>query len=313
MDDDRPDVLLTGLLFYDLVLTGLGKAPTPGEEIWTAGMGCGPGGIANLAVAASRLGLRTSLATVFGDDFYGEYCRDILCDQEDIDTRRVVELDIDAGVLAQQPGHGRVPGGMPRTVGRHATRDMAASRGRRRGRRSATPSGPRAAARASHGRRRVRARVRHDPRERGEARARARAGSGRPARADRRPNRGGSLPPVTDHAPVELHIISDSTGETAARLVLALEAQFPEQDFVEIRHPRIESEDDLQLAVNRILRFESLEKDFGSLMLELQMDTRLPHVKVSNRKSYREYYDDTTAEIVADAFAPDLEQFGYEL
>ncbi|MET7474310.1 carbohydrate kinase family protein [Streptomyces sp. NPDC005648] len=85
MDDDRPDVLLTGLLFYDLVLTGLGKPPTPGEEIWTGGMGCGPGGIANLAGAAARFGLRTSLAAVFGDDFYGEYCRDVLCDQEGID------------------------------------------------------------------------------------------------------------------------------------------------------------------------------------------------------------------------------------
>ena len=84
-DDDRPDVLLTGLLFFDLVLTGLGQPPTPGEEIWTGGMGCGPGGIANLAVATARFGLRTSLATVFGDDLYGEYCRDILCDQEDID------------------------------------------------------------------------------------------------------------------------------------------------------------------------------------------------------------------------------------
>src|ERR1700749_698075 len=52
--------------------------------------------------------------------------------------------------------------------------------------------------------------------------------------------------------PVELHVVSDATGETAARLVQALEAQFPDQDFVEIRHPRVESEDDLQLAVNRI-------------------------------------------------------------
>jgi len=85
VDDDRPEVLLTGLLFYDLVLTGLGKPPTPGEEIWTAGMGCGPGGIANLAVAASRFGLRTSLATVFGDDFYGAYCRDVLGGQEGVD------------------------------------------------------------------------------------------------------------------------------------------------------------------------------------------------------------------------------------
>ncbi len=51
---------------------------------------------------------------------------------------------------------------------------------------------------------------------------------------------------------VELHIVSDSTGETAARLVLALEAQFPEQEFVEIRHPRCESAADLQLAVDRM-------------------------------------------------------------
>ena len=53
-------------------------------------------------------------------------------------------------------------------------------------------------------------------------------------------------------APVELHVVSDATGETAARLVQALEAQFPDQEFVEIRHPRIESEEDLHLAVNRM-------------------------------------------------------------
>ena len=52
-----------------------------------------------------------------------------------------------------------------------------------------------------------------------------------------------------EQTPVELHIVSDSTGETAARLVLALEAQFPDQVFEEIRHPRVESVDDLQLAV----------------------------------------------------------------
>ena len=52
-------------------------------------------------------------------------------------------------------------------------------------------------------------------------------------------------------APVELHIVSDSTGETAARVVLALEAQFPDQPFEEVRHPRVETLDDLRLAVNR--------------------------------------------------------------
>jgi regulator of PEP synthase PpsR (kinase-PPPase family) len=53
-------------------------------------------------------------------------------------------------------------------------------------------------------------------------------------------------------APVELHVVSDATGETAARLVQALEAQFPDQEFIEIRHPRIESEEDLHHAVNRM-------------------------------------------------------------
>jgi regulator of PEP synthase PpsR (kinase-PPPase family) len=51
--------------------------------------------------------------------------------------------------------------------------------------------------------------------------------------------------------PVELHIVSDATGETATRLVMALEAQFPEETFEEIRHPRAETVEDLQLAVER--------------------------------------------------------------
>jgi hypothetical protein len=54
---------------------------------------------------------------------------------------------------------------------------------------------------------------------------------------------------VATQPAVELHIVSDSTGETAARLVQALEAQFPEQEFEEVRHARVESVDDLELAV----------------------------------------------------------------
>ena len=54
---------------------------------------------------------------------------------------------------------------------------------------------------------------------------------------------------MSDHRqPVELHVVSDSTGETAARLVLALEAQFPDQAFEVIRHPRCETIEDLQIA-----------------------------------------------------------------
>jgi regulator of PEP synthase PpsR (kinase-PPPase family) len=54
-----------------------------------------------------------------------------------------------------------------------------------------------------------------------------------------------------DRVPVELHIVSDSTGETAQRLVVALEAQFPDQPFTEIRHPRVENVEDLHIAVQK--------------------------------------------------------------
>jgi regulator of PEP synthase PpsR (kinase-PPPase family) len=50
--------------------------------------------------------------------------------------------------------------------------------------------------------------------------------------------------------PVELHVISDATGETAARLVQALEAQFPDQPFREVRHPRVETVTELKQAVS---------------------------------------------------------------
>jgi regulator of PEP synthase PpsR (kinase-PPPase family) len=51
--------------------------------------------------------------------------------------------------------------------------------------------------------------------------------------------------------PVELHVVSDSTGETASRLTHALEAQFPDQEFEEIRHPKVETVDDLRLVIER--------------------------------------------------------------
>jgi regulator of PEP synthase PpsR (kinase-PPPase family) len=50
---------------------------------------------------------------------------------------------------------------------------------------------------------------------------------------------------------VELHMISDATGATAKRLVQALEAQFPDQEFEDIVHPMVETVDDLRLAVER--------------------------------------------------------------
>jgi len=85
VDDDRPDVLLTGLLFYDLVLTGLGGPPTPGEEVWTAGMGCGPGGIANLAVAAVEVVAEHGGEGRPQAEAGGGHCHEVLAGQEGVD------------------------------------------------------------------------------------------------------------------------------------------------------------------------------------------------------------------------------------
>ena len=86
------DIFLTGTVFQDIIFTGLPHAPQPGTEIWSDGMGSCPGGVANQAIAAARLGLRTGLAAVFGDDGYGDYNWKILASQEHVDlslSRRV--------------------------------------------------------------------------------------------------------------------------------------------------------------------------------------------------------------------------------
>ncbi|MCX3058494.1 PfkB family carbohydrate kinase [Streptomyces beihaiensis] len=79
------DVYLTGTVFLDIIFTGLDSAPVRGTETWARGMGSSPGGVANMATALARLGLRTSLAAAFGDDHYGEYCWDTLERDEGID------------------------------------------------------------------------------------------------------------------------------------------------------------------------------------------------------------------------------------
>jgi [pyruvate, water dikinase]-phosphate phosphotransferase / [pyruvate, water dikinase] kinase len=60
-----------------------------------------------------------------------------------------------------------------------------------------------------------------------------------------------SVPRETSGELVELHVVSDATGETAAKLAMAVERQFPDLAFDLIRHPRVTSVDDVQLAAVR--------------------------------------------------------------
>lgn len=86
--DPDLDLFVWGTVFLDIILTGLDRLPDGGQEVWAEGMGSCPGGIANLAVAARRLGLRTSLAAAFGDDAYGDFCWETLADEEHVDLSR---------------------------------------------------------------------------------------------------------------------------------------------------------------------------------------------------------------------------------
>jgi sugar/nucleoside kinase (ribokinase family) len=82
---DGFDLFVQGTVFFDVVFTGLASLPVRGTEVQASGMGSCPGGIANLAIAASRLGVRTSLAAAFGDDVYGDFCWSTLTEQEGVD------------------------------------------------------------------------------------------------------------------------------------------------------------------------------------------------------------------------------------
>jgi sugar/nucleoside kinase (ribokinase family) len=87
------DLFVPGVVYLDIIFTGLGNLPEPGAEVRASGMGSCPGGVANLAVAAVRLGLRTGLGTAFSTDVYGDFCSEILRTQEGIDLSASRHVD----------------------------------------------------------------------------------------------------------------------------------------------------------------------------------------------------------------------------
>jgi sugar/nucleoside kinase (ribokinase family) len=90
----RPlDLFVPGVVYLDVIFTGLRELPAPGAEVWASGMGSCPGGVANLAVGASRLGLHTGLGTALSSDAYGEFCHRVLSHQEGIDLSASLRVD----------------------------------------------------------------------------------------------------------------------------------------------------------------------------------------------------------------------------
>ncbi len=66
------------------------------------------------------------------------------------------------------------------------------------------------------------------------------------------------------------------------------------------------------MLVEFIGRFEQLGEDFGRVCTHLGLDAQLGHAKPSGRGSYRDYYDAASKALVADRFAEDIEAFGYD-
>ena len=102
--------------------------------------------------------------------------------------------------------------------------------------------------------------------------------------------------------PLEIHVVSDSTGETAAKLAEAVERQFPEQEFEVVRHPRLATVDDVQLSAARargrraVVMFTIVEPELRDAMKALCKRYRLHYcdllghpidavAKVSGRKA----------------------------
>lgn len=121
-------MFLYGTVFLDIVFTGLPSMPAAGTEVWAEGMGSCPGGVANLAIATSRLGLRTALAAAFGDDDYADFCWRTLAEQEHVDLSHskrfedwhspvTVSLAVDRDRSMVTHGH-RAPIGASEMIGR---------------------------------------------------------------------------------------------------------------------------------------------------------------------------------------------------
>lgn len=66
-----------------------------------------------------------------------------------------------------------------------------------------------------------------------------------------------------------------------------------------------------KMAIDRILRFETLTTDFAHLCQDLGISAALPHVNASTRRDYRTYYSARSRDKVATLYKRDIDLFGY--
>lgn len=66
--------------------------------------------------------------------------------------------------------------------------------------------------------------------------------------------------------------------------------------------------------IDYVGRFETFEQDYENICTRLALPvTKLPHHRKSAHKKYQQYYDDKTAEIIAERYRNDIAAFNYSI
>lgn len=71
-------------------------------------------------------------------------------------------------------------------------------------------------------------------------------------------------------------------------------------------------DEDGELMVDFVGRFEHLEEDFAEICRLIGVEANLPHKNPSTHAHYTEYYTPETIELVRKTYRPDIQFFGYE-
>lgn len=67
-----------------------------------------------------------------------------------------------------------------------------------------------------------------------------------------------------------------------------------------------------KIAMDAIIRFESLAVDYVKVAEQLGLNTNLPHLNSTERSAYRKFYNAESKQLVEDWFKEDIELFGYQ-
>lgn len=71
-------------------------------------------------------------------------------------------------------------------------------------------------------------------------------------------------------------------------------------------------DDDGEVIVDIVGRFESLEADFNRISDQIGISKKLPHINKTAHTKYRDYYNDETKALVRSIAQADIEMFDYE-